>query len=91
MHWIDWVIVIGFIIFLTGMAIYTKRYMKSVAGFLSAERCVGRYLITVALGIAGLGAITIVGLYEMHFRTGFVPKFWELMYLPIALIFSLSG
>jgi len=39
-----------------GSAIYTRRYTRSVADFLSANRCAGRYLLTVAGGIASLGA-----------------------------------
>ena len=38
MHWIDWAIVIGLLVLLTAEALYAKRYMNSVAGFIVASR-----------------------------------------------------
>lgn len=60
LHTIDWLIVGLLIGGLGAMAWYTKRYTRSVADFLSANRAANRYLLTMAEGTAGLGAITIV-------------------------------
>ena len=60
LHVIDWAIVIVIIGFMTGFAVVSRLYTKSVADFLAANRCAGRYLLTVAEGAAGLGAISIV-------------------------------
>ena len=71
MHWIDWAILLGLLAFLTVMAIYTKQFLKSVADFLAANRAAGRYLIAIAQGEAGWGALTIIAVFEMFYRAGF--------------------
>lgn len=91
MHWVDWAIVIVFIVFLTTTAIYTKRYMKSVASFLAADRCAGRYLLAISSAIASMGAISIVYEFEVYYKAGFCPKWWESMTLPVGLIIAITG
>ena len=59
LHWIDWLIVISLLGFICVSAYTTRQYMRSVADFLSANRCAGKYLLGVADGIAGLGAFDI--------------------------------
>ncbi len=88
---IDWVIVATFVVGFALLAFYLKRYTRSVADFLAANRCAGRYLLTVAEGTAGIGAITIIAQFEQYYHAGFVPAFWMLMLLPISLVISLSG
>ena len=41
---IDWVLVIVPLVIVFGFAVYTQRYVKSVADFLSGGRCAGRYV-----------------------------------------------
>jgi SSS family solute:Na+ symporter len=72
-------------------ALYTRRYTRSVADFLSANRCAGRYLLTVASGMSGLGAITIVAQWEQIYQAGFAAQFWGQMMAPLGLILALSG
>ena len=79
MHWIDWSIVLGLLAVLSVMAVITKRYTQSVADFLAANRCAGRYLITVSHGVAGLGAITIIATFELHYNAGFTAIWWQLI------------
>ncbi|MGZ0655408.1 sodium:solute symporter family protein [Coraliomargarita sp. W4R53] len=74
-----------------GAAIYTRRYTRSVADFLSANRCAGRYLLTLASGMSGLGAITIVAQWEQVYQAGFSAGFWGQMMAPLGLILALSG
>ena len=64
MHWIDWSIIGLLLITISISAYTTRKYATSVAGFLSASRCGGRYLLGVAEGIASLGAISIIGKFE---------------------------
>ena len=71
--------------------LFTKIYMHSVADFLAANRCAGRYIICVADGMADLGAVTFIFSFEMYFFSGFSPYWWSLMTLPISLIIALSG
>jgi len=63
MHAIDWLIVIGVLSLVIWAAVSTKKYTKSVADFLAANRCAGRYLICVSEGMAGLGAISVVAFF----------------------------
>jgi len=91
MHWLDWFIVILMLTFITVTAYSTKKYMQSVADFLSANRCAGKYLLGVADGIAGLGAISIVARFELHYRAGFTGSWWDMMFLGIGVIVAATG
>lgn len=91
MSFIDWGIVTVFLLALMGLVLYSRRYMRGVADYLVANRCAGRYLLTLSEGIAGLGAITIVGAFEITYQAGFVPIWWSYFLSPLGLIIALSG
>ena len=91
MHWIDWTIVAGLLAFIVGAAIYTNRYTRSVADFLAANRSAGRYLLCISSGIAGLGAVSVVAMFEMYYAAGFTATWWGLMMAPVGLLMALSG
>jgi len=91
MHAIDWLIVICVLSIVTWVAVLTKKYTKSVADFLAANRCAGRYLICVSEGMAGLGAISVVAFFEMYYNAGFTALWWMLLMTPLWLFLSLSG
>lgn len=91
MHWIDWGIVFGLLAFIVAAAFYTNRYTKSVADFLAANRCAGRYLLSISSGIAGLGAISVVAMFEQYYTAGFTAAWWLLMIAPVGLLMALSG
>ena len=91
LHWIDWSIVLGLLVFITVMAIFTKKYTQSVADFLAANRCAGRYLISVSQGIAGVGAISLVAGFEMFYNAGFTAAWWKLIWTVVTTIVFLSG
>ena len=57
---IDLAIVVIFYVVLLAIVISTKKLTRSVAGFLSGERCAGRYLLTIAQSMAFTSAIGIV-------------------------------
>jgi SSS family solute:Na+ symporter len=85
-------IIVGIVLsIVVGAAIYTRQYTRSVADFLSANRCAGRYLLTVASGMSGLGAITIVAQWEQVYQAGFSSLFWGQMMAPLGLLLALSG
>jgi solute:Na+ symporter, SSS family len=88
---IDWIILAAFALLLLIIAAVTRRMTKSVAGFLSAERCAGRYLLTIASGMTFLSTIGLVGLWESGYRNGLALLWWGLMSLPINLIVAMSG
>ena len=84
--------IVGFVLAsVVAAALFTRRYTSSVADFLSANRCAGRYLLTVASGMSGLGAITIVAQWEQIYQAGFAAQFWGQMMAPLGLILALSG
>lgn len=91
MHPIDWVIVAVVFSSLVWVLFYCNRYMRSVADFLSANRCAGRYLLTTASQISGMGAISMVALFQMYYQAGFSPLWWREMEIPLLLIAAMSG
>jgi solute:Na+ symporter, SSS family len=91
MTFIDWAIVVGSMIFLIAVVAGSRRYMRSVADFLSAGRSAGRYLITVSQGISMLGSITIVGMWEMNYVAGFNLRWWEFTMGVVLLGITVSG
>ena len=91
LHWIDWTIVFGITAFFVVVAYTTKQYVKSTADFLSANRCAGRYLLTVSEGQAGLGLITILAYWQLFSKVGFTSEWWANLNTPIVLIMTLTG
>jgi len=91
MHWIDWLILGAMTLFICVTAYTTRKYTRSVADFLAANRCAGKYVLGVADGIAGLGAVSIVALFEMHYKAGFSALWWGTMMLPFSVVVALSG
>ncbi len=71
--------------------ILTGRLVKSVSDFLAANRCAGRYLLCVAQGMAGLGAISMAAYFEQYYQAGFAVQWWGFMTTPVMLLISLSG
>ena len=90
MHWIDWTIVLGVLVFLLLVAGYTKRYNRSVADFMVANRCAGRYMIASAVLMSRTGAVGILAIYEMFYEGGFAAAWWFMM-LGTPIIITLFG
>ena len=88
---IDWAIVVVLMTGLTAFSLSTLRYVKGVAGFLAANRSAGRYLLTIAAGMSGMGAISMVAQMEMYSNAGFPPVWWQMMTLPVNIIIFILG
>ena len=88
---LDWVIVVVSMGFLIGVVRLSKRYMRSVADFLSAGRTAGRYMISMSQGMSALGSITIVGMWEMNYIAGFSLRWWEFTMGVVLLLITVSG
>ena len=88
---IDWGIVVLAIAGMIAGVQFSKSYMQSVADFLSAGRTAGRYLISVASGVAGLGAITVIANFEMNYLAGFAMTWWGFTTNIVVLIIAVSG
>ena len=91
MHLTDWGIVVGLVAILFAGALSTRRYTKSVSGFLAAERCGGRYIISMANAMAGLGVISLVFWFEMYYENGYTGYWWGTMVEPAQIAIALSG
>ncbi|MDP4174528.1 MAG: sodium:solute symporter [Bacteroidota bacterium] len=88
---IDWAIVVICLSVLFFGVRLSKSFVKSVVDFLSAGRTAGRYMITVSQGMAAIGAITIVGQWEMNYVAGFALRWWEFTMAVVLLIMTVSG
>lgn len=73
------------------VALCTKSYMKGVADFLSGGRMAGRYLLAVAKGEQGVGAVVFVATFEVISKSGFVLTWWGWLSVPVTLIVAISG
>ena len=91
MHLIDWTIVVVSVVALTWFSLRTVRYMQGVTDFLSANRSAGRYMLTLAGGMTGFGAISAVGMFEQYADAGFPPIWWGWMMIPASVVVTLSG
>jgi solute:Na+ symporter, SSS family len=88
---LDWAIVVVSMAFLIVVVSMSKRYMRSVADFLSAGRTGGRYMISMSQGMSALGSITIVGMWEMNYVAGFSLRWWEFTMGVVLLGITVSG
>ncbi len=91
LHTIDWVIVAVMAAFFIYMAWYTRRFVKSVADFMVANRCAGRYLLAVAYGVSTLGAITIIAEFQKYYKAGFTAVWWSFIMFAVTIIITTSG
>jgi len=91
MHALDWSIVAGLLVVLLLGALRTRKYTRSVSAFLAAERCGGRYLISMANAMAGLGVISLVYWFEIYYEAGYTAYWRGAMTEPALVILALSG
>ena len=88
---VDWVIVAGAMGFFIFMAWFTKRYTHSVADFMAANRCAGRYVLAVAYGISSLGAITVIAEFQKYYKAGFTAIWWSFIFFAVSIIIAVTG
>jgi len=91
MHWVDWTVIICMTAFFTFMAWYSRRYTRSAADFLAASRAAGRYLLTMSEGMACMGAVSIVAVFQMTYKVGFAAGWWAQIGMPVGLMLMLAG
>ncbi|MFH1616010.1 MAG: sodium:solute symporter [Planctomycetota bacterium] len=87
----DWLIVLVVVVGVTALALYTKQYMRSVADFLAANRCAGRYLMTMASGMSTFALVSMVAAFEMYYNAGFSPMWWSMSTLPLSIGLTMVG
>ncbi len=91
MHPIDWILVSGSMVIVLFIGLYTQRYVKSVADFLSAGRVARRYLLAVAKGEMAAGAVVYVASFEVIKNSGFTTWWWGFVGGPIMTVVIISG
>src|SRR5213592_1260227 len=91
MQTVDWILVILPLVVVLGFALYTKRFVKSVADFLSGGRCAGRYLLANARGDSDAGLANTSAQFERILISGFVLSFWDNLFHPVILLFSIRA
>ncbi|MEM9913997.1 MAG: sodium:solute symporter [Planctomycetota bacterium] len=91
MQLLDWLIVAALIGGIAVVGFITKRFTRGVADFLSANRCAGRYLLTMAEGLASFSAVAVVANFEKFYEAGFPAQWWSLILGPVALAIAVSG
>ena len=91
MQALDWLIVAGCVVLLTAFSLRTARYMKGVADFLAANRSAGRYMLTLAGGMSGFGAISAVAVFEQYYAAGFPTVWWSWLAIPASVVVALTG
>jgi Na+/proline symporter len=92
MHWIDWLIVAVPVIFVLGMAIYAKKYVRGVADFLAAGRVAGRYVISVGDMQAALAVVSLIAMCEVKYQCGMaMGEFWYILTVPVSIFLALTG
>lgn len=91
MQLIDWILIALPLLLVLGIGLYTRRYLHSVAGFLSGDRIAGRYLLAVANGEIQTGAVVFVAAFEVLSRAGFTITWWGWLSTPVFLILGTTG
>lgn len=91
MHPISWFIVLVPMIYIIGMALYSRRYVRDITDYLAAGRVAGRYVMSVGDLAASLSVITLVAMVEQNYQTGLGIGFWGAITAPIWLWISLTG
>lgn len=91
MSFLDWLFVAIPLIAVVAIGEMARRYTRNVADFLAAGRQAGRYLISVADGTAGMGLISVVGIFEMQYKSGYALDFWNSFTVLITLALTLTG
>jgi solute:Na+ symporter, SSS family len=88
---IDWASIV-FILGVMFAGLWLSRgHMNSVSDFLAASRTADRYVVSVASGVAALGAITVIGNMEMNYAAGLPMTWWGLTMSVVVLCVHLSG
>src|SRR3954452_17440627 len=88
---LDWILIVLPLALILAIALYTRRFMKSVADFLAGGRCAGRYLIANAFGESAAGVANTMSKFEIIMVSGFALVFWNALSAPILLLVAVSG
>lgn len=88
---IDWILSFLPPVLVICIGLYCRRYIKSVADFMSGNRSAGRYLLAIAAGELQAGAVVFVASFETISKAGFTLGWWGWISFPVGIILGISG
>lgn len=88
---LDWLFTTLPLVLACGIVLCTKRYMRSVADFMSGGRMAGRYLLAVAGGEMQAGAVVFVAAFEVIGNAGFTMSWWGYLSVPVGIVVAITG
>ena len=88
---LDWAVVACVMSVFVTMALLANRLTRSVTDYLVAGRTAGRYMLTLAYGMEWLGAIQIVAMFELYYKSGFPSMWWVMLTTPFNVYVCVSG
>lgn len=91
MQAVDWLVLLVPVVAVALVAMKTRKYVRSVADFMAANRCAGRYLVATAQGEASYGATNVVATLEQFLIGGFIWAWWLQANNVVWLFILLSG
>ncbi|MBL9149582.1 MAG: sodium:solute symporter [Phycisphaerae bacterium] len=91
MSGIDWLIPLVLFAAFLAVGIHSRRYGRSVAGFLAGNRCAGRYLLCVSHASSQVGVITLVWFFQQYYDAGFTSIWWGFLENPVMIVIALTG
>jgi SSS family solute:Na+ symporter len=91
MHLIDWLIMTLPLLICGAIALYTRRYVRSVADFMAGGRNAGRFLICTARSEQGSGAAVFVASFQWFMVAGFAVGWWGQVSVPVGLLVMVTG
>ncbi|MCX7049719.1 MAG: sodium:proline symporter [Candidatus Sumerlaeota bacterium] len=90
-HIVDWLIMIVPLIICGYIAIYSRKFVKSVADFMAGGRNAGRFLISAARSEQNGGAVVFVAIFQAFYASGFCMNWWWNISVPVALLVMTTG
>lgn len=87
----DWLILVMPIAGLYYLLYRTRRYSRTVEDFLVGSRTGGRYLLTAADGMAGVGLISLIREGQRFYHSGWAFEWWGIGTMVVGTLLTLSG
>ena len=69
--WLDWAMIVAFLLLTTGIAFMTRRLISNYDSFLLAGRSLKLYLGMATMGATELGLVTLMYFSEQGYKSGF--------------------
>lgn len=91
MHLADWLIMLLPLAVCACIAVYSRKFCRSVADFMAGGRNAGRFLICTARSEQGAGAVCFVSSFQVFMVAGFAMGWWGTLSVPLGLIIAISG